>query len=360
MNLKRIEVRNFRGLYDFACESFGDVTVICGRNNCGKTTLLEAIDFLYYSTVGGIALGLNIARNIRPLGWDELRTLFSDMDENRKVGIRAEFLNDGEKKVEAQIMKSRMTPFTGDVRVDALLGRTLVVKSSTCDGSGVITSQEARLYWAKAGSRVPGAWAEDGWVSENAETETEQHQWAVFLPASVRADTCIRPLKDLIDRKDQGDIVNVLRRIDRRIVDITIVGDEIKANVDGVDQLLPIRVLGDGMMKILSILVAIKVCENNGCVLIDEIDNGLHFSAYTQLISSAMELAALKNVQLIISTHSQEFLARLATDEVLNSLFSVEGRFRFLNMISSFPKTKIVEYDYDQFRTAIDNGLEVR
>ena len=359
MNLRRIEIKNFRGLYDFVCESFGNLTVICGRNNCGKTTLLEAIDFLYFSTVGGTALGLNVSRNIQPLGWDEVRTLFSDMDEERKVNIKAAFLNDGEKMVEAQIVKSRSVPYTGDSRADALLGRTLVVKSVVSCPSETSTVREARLFWAKAGAR-PGSFAEDGWVSVNADVNAMQHQWAVFLPASVRADTCIRPLKDIIDRKDQGDIVNVLRRIDRRILDITIVGDEIKANVEGIAQLLPVRVLGDGMMKILSILVAIKVCDDNGCVLIDEIDNGLHFSAYTKLMSAAMELAAMKNVQLIISTHSQEFLSRLVTDDALSSLLGGDGKFRFLNMIVSPSKTTMVEYDYDQFCTAMNNGLEVR
>ena len=357
MNLKSIEIRNFRGLYSFACKSFGDVTIVCGRNNCGKTSLLEAIDFLYFSTVGGTALSLNAARDMQPLGWDDLKTLFSDMDESRKVEIKAEFLNDGEKTVEAQIIKSRTTPLSDDGRADMRLGRTLVVKSASAE---IGFPREARLFWSKAGPRVPGALAADGWVSENADVEALQHQWAVFLPSSVRADTCIRPLKDLIDRKDQGDIVSVLRRIDRRIVDITIVGEEIKANVEGVAQLLPVRVLGDGMMKILCILVAIKVCEDNGCVLIDEIDNGLHFSAYTQLMLAAVEFASKRNVQLVISTHSHEFLSRLATDDALQSLLGAEGKFRFLNMIPSRSRTNLIEFDYDQFRAAMNNGLEVR
>ncbi len=41
--LNYIRVRNFRGFKDISVEDFGDINIIVGRNNTGKSTLLESI-----------------------------------------------------------------------------------------------------------------------------------------------------------------------------------------------------------------------------------------------------------------------------------------------------------------------------
>ncbi len=44
--LERLHVRKFRGLHDLKVKGLGRVNVVAGRNNAGKTTLLEAIFLL--------------------------------------------------------------------------------------------------------------------------------------------------------------------------------------------------------------------------------------------------------------------------------------------------------------------------
>jgi AAA ATPase domain len=51
-----LEVRNFRGLEHVLLQGLGRVNLIVGKNNTGKTTLLEAIRF--YATTGSPAVAL--------------------------------------------------------------------------------------------------------------------------------------------------------------------------------------------------------------------------------------------------------------------------------------------------------------
>ena len=60
--------------------------------------------------------------------------------------------------------------------------------------------------------------------------------------------------------------------------------------VEGIDQLLAVSMMGDGMRRFLNIVAAAANPTNN-IILIDEIDNGLHYSAYKKLWEAIFALA---------------------------------------------------------------------
>ena len=44
--LKTLALRGFRGFESYELTDLGTVNLIVGKNNCGKTTVLEAIELL--------------------------------------------------------------------------------------------------------------------------------------------------------------------------------------------------------------------------------------------------------------------------------------------------------------------------
>lgn len=44
MKIKSMKVKNFRGYSDETIVNFDDLTVIVGKNDVGKSTILEALD----------------------------------------------------------------------------------------------------------------------------------------------------------------------------------------------------------------------------------------------------------------------------------------------------------------------------
>ncbi len=49
----------------------------------------------------------------------------------------------------------------------------------------------------------------------------------------------------------------------------------------------------------------------DGCILIDEIENGLHHSLFAPLMRAVLSHARKNNNQVFVATHSNEFIERL-------------------------------------------------
>jgi AAA15 family ATPase/GTPase len=73
--------------------------------------------------------------------------------------------------------------------------------------------------------------------------------------------------------------------------------------VAGISEPLPIRSLGDGMQRLLGIALAL-VNAKDGLLLVDEIENGLHYSIQTDLWRLIFQLAQKLNVQVFATSHS--------------------------------------------------------
>lgn len=92
----------------------------------------------------------------------------------------------------------------------------------------------------------------------------------------------------------------------------------------GSDRPIPLSSMGDGMLRVLQL--ALKLCAaKGGFLLIDEFENGLHYSVQEKVWGLLFEVAQQHNIQIFATTHSwdciesftQVALARTATDGVL-------------------------------------------
>jgi AAA15 family ATPase/GTPase len=94
------------------------------------------------------------------------------------------------------------------------------------------------------------------------------------------------------------------------------------------DEMVPFKVFGQGTLCFLNLVVLIYECEN-GILLVDEIDDGLHYSSMVKVWQHAMKLAKEHNVQLFATTHSMECVR--AFSEVANQLAPTEARLININ-----------------------------
>ena len=68
MKIKNIRIKNFRGYMQETIIDFNDLTVFVGRNDAGKSTILEALDLFFNDGKGVIKYDkadLNIASDER-------------------------------------------------------------------------------------------------------------------------------------------------------------------------------------------------------------------------------------------------------------------------------------------------------
>ena len=70
-------------------------------------------------------------------------------------------------------------------------------------------------------------------------------------------------------------------------------------------QLLPVKLAGDGLNKLMFLLLSI-MAHPGALLLIDEIETGVHYSAYADLWKSVAQMAEACGCQIIATTHSYE------------------------------------------------------
>jgi AAA15 family ATPase/GTPase len=113
--------------------------------------------------------------------------------------------------------------------------------------------------------------------------------------------------------------------------------------------------MGDGINRILSIVLA-AVNADNGVLLIDEFENGLHHSVQQQLWEVIFKLSELLNIQVFVTTHSNDCISGF--EEVLNQESGASGKLIRLERKTAGIRT--VEFDSKELEIATDNNIETR
>ena len=165
-------------------------------------------------------------------------------------------------------------------------------------------------------------------------------------------------LTELIRRNKKDTVLALLKLFDERINGIEILTDDVYIGFEGMAEMLPARVTGDGLRRYLSI-VASAANPMIDMILIDEIDNGLHYSVYRKLWQALFTLAVASDKQLFVTTHSKETLVHLS--EMLEDNPDYQKDFRLYTL----EKTKLKGHQaykltYNGLHEACTNDIELR
>lgn len=111
---------------------------------------------------------------------------------------------------------------------------------------------------------------------------------------------------EIHDKQDV--LLRVLQLIEprlRRLAIVIVMGEPILHGDVGTGRLMPLPVMGEGMVHLASLVLRLGNAPN--CiVLVDEIENGLHHSILPKLWSAIGEVAREFNTQVFATTHSLE------------------------------------------------------
>jgi AAA domain, putative AbiEii toxin, Type IV TA system/AAA domain len=117
---------------------------------------------------------------------------------------------------------------------------------------------------------------------------------------------------------------------------------------------IPLRSMGDGMSRLFGIALAM-VNASDGWLLVDEIENGIHYSIQTQLWDFIVRLASRLNVQVFATTHSWDCITAFqqATHES-------ESDGTLIRLAWKNGTVRAVEYTEDELAIATRQSIEVR
>ncbi|MFT4924260.1 MAG: AAA15 family ATPase/GTPase [Phenylobacterium sp.] len=197
-------------------------------------------------------------------------------------------------------------------------------------------------------------------VNHNSNIETPYQS----IPTCGISDVEASLLWDSISLTElEKEVIEGLKLIEPMIIGLTFVQNSDIDNTQGripiirianVDETLPLRSLGDGMNRVFQIILCL-VCAKDGVLMIDEFENGLHWSIQNDVWNIVFTLAKRLNVQVFCSTHSRD---------CINSFEKVWGDHKtsghFMRVTKEDGHAQIREYDFELLSDSIETDVEVR
>lgn len=345
---KNITISNFRGIDHLTMEDFARVNILVGQNNCGKSTVLEALLFATGMSNPYLPQRLNAfrSRNIFS-GVDSLKYLFRNMDLARLPRISASQFDGGTRELELSL--GYKTNSTVDSGVSMLSSETqsslnAVVLDFAVNGKKHQSYIVLNATGAVAEQHIPEAYFEK--IS------------TVILPSDISASNPAGDLGEIIKMQRKPSVIALLQKFDSRINALEVINGNVFLGMDGMAELIPVAMAGDGMKRYLNIIAAAANPRTN-IILIDEIENGLHYSVYMKLWEALFALAVETNKQIFVATHSKETLQKL--NQMLEEHPDYQNEMRLYTIENTLKKGfQAYKYTYKGLSGACENDIELR
>jgi energy-coupling factor transporter ATP-binding protein EcfA2 len=330
--ISALEIHQFRVLQKLKLDQLGRVNLLTGRNNTGKSSVLEALRILASNASPSIIYEILRFREedseeiepSKPLDGDrsfQWSSLFHGFpafspdlppiviastggSRAMKVSIGAGWLSE-ERDSEGV---RRLLPWIPD-----LFGEAEPIPALVIEGSGErrvipFSFQYARRYPYRSrvthpdfgnGNRLP----------------------CVFTgPYGGEQTAPLGTLWDAIALSDREQhVVDALRIIDPKISAVSMVGGEgprkartAIVRAAGLPRPVPLRSFGDGVNRLFGVALSL-VNAKDGLLLIDEFENGLHHTVQTDAWRTIFRLASQLDIQVMATSHSWDAIDAFQT-----------------------------------------------
>ena len=359
--LSGLVIRNFRGLKDFSCNHIRPITVIGGKNNSGKSTLLEAICFVANRAHGAVPGRLTWNRG-ETMKTQSLASLFYGANDMGLVSMHGIFSDKTSRGVDLECTYKSAVDFKiEDSPKDGINERlpfTYIQQYYTNCGENGVKRGAMMIAFVKDEYRCYPL------EPQKVETEfnkidglTTDDDWACVFYQSQRRMNVSSLYANLFKSGAESTLLPYLRLIDPRIVDVAYDGEILLAGVKNGKMRLPFSIMGDGMVKVAEILSILATSPKDGVLCIDEIENGLHYSVMKEFWRSLVCLARERNIQLIVTTHNIELLKAIGEESGCMD----DDDFVYLNVVRrDSDEVKAFPYDHPELAHSLSVNMEVR
>lgn len=339
-----IEICNFRGIDHLKVDGLTSVNVLVGANNAGKTSVLEAIFMLSGMSNPWMPTRANYLRNSQLATIDGTRYMFHNLDFANKPLLKAKVDGDVRRLTFGAVLASSTDSSS------SLSHSRSVIKRLDFDfgvGEGDDFPYHSTLFM---GNNNDMQQTLDGSYHESLN--------CLFISANKGDDNAMTNFATLVRRNSKQLVIDALKGFDPSIETVEALPDGLYIKVSGVQELLPISMAGDGVRRMINIVATIAN-EDNNMVLIDELDNGLHYSAHVKMWRAMLGFALSHDIQLFVTTHNLDCL------QGLKNAMQEDDRFKSMVNVYDIARTKengyqAYKYSYEALKEAIDKEIEIR
>lgn len=342
--LTSIHIQGFKGFKDTLIAPLRKVNLILGGQNVGKTSLLEAV-YLGASWIGKfqnlpalfrVAEGHDSQRYLQSVFGNKEQWQVDLADDKEKV-LRTTNHSQSE---EGNFFELIATKHDGIYAKRLISGPNVALSSPT---KAKIMDGKLQLNAAEKAAREV-VFADPLTVS-------------VHLPNQF--DVAQLFDKTIMARKKKT-LLSMLRRIDPRLEDMHSLSPDgeqrIYVELEGDGEALPLPQLGHGFSRLVHLYCSLLVTDAK-LALIDEVENGIHYSSLPTLFQGIQDIAAKHDVQTLMTTHSWDCI------RAAYKTFADAGNlqdFQLIRLERDNDNIRAVVINDEMLETVMEAGYEVR
>lgn len=367
--LKTFKVRGYRTFKNFELSNLSRVNVFVGKNNAGKSSLLEAI-YLY-----GERCDSDVFRRIASkrgemamdLGDGEFLPEISHFFLGHEFKTSSSFVLGGdEDKYKVDVLEEKRgssdhffpLPVRGMLSNEGVLvlrvqktmaaNKWRTIQNLPVTARGILLDRFARFPRSKSSLAV--------------------RDMRFISPDILDYQLLAKMWNHIITLGKEGEVVEALKILTPKVNAVQFLLTEldnykyapkssagIVVGLQGTAMRVPLGSLGDGMRRLLGIAMAL-LCVEKGALYIDEIDVGFHYSIMQNIWEFVLAMAQRTNIQVFISTHSLDCLKGLSAVCAKDSETAKQISLYALHS----PDEDATQYSGSEVVTAIRNEIEVR
>lgn len=283
--IKNIAIENFKCFEKLHIEGMERINLIGGKNNVGKTAFLEAVELLVSSNeLRDLAIGIhNLLKQRQDQACFTLDFLFTREPNSKEENELIVKISTKDKICEINLTEE-------DYEKQLLLN---------IDFNG---NQDQELFSSEKFLKRD--------IPPIKNKKSNKNNVYFIRTLKMKEEGLAILHGKLIDLDRQDFLNNSLKFFDENIVNFEYILTEekdviFKVKLRDRQPLVLLSSLGEGVNRYIAILCAIWASKD-GFLLIDEVENGIHYTNYKKLWQIIFQASAEANCQLFITSHSRE------------------------------------------------------
>ena len=374
LHLPSLSITGFRGIDRLSIGRLGRVTLLAGRNGIGKTTVLDAVH-IYAARALPVVLSELL---------EKCEEFVTGLDEDRAPVVSPDYAALFHGWAARQAATITIGPRGGgdDLRIETAKPgdwspeqRDLFADVSTDSGVQALKiafrDKERVLPWFLAVNETRPNWSRRRYIRNLQSGWSDVGEWPVIecevlgpgLPTNNRLarywdsvaltaaeDLAIQALRIILG--SSIDRVAVVGADDRRY---GMHARRVVAKLSDHPRPVPLKSLGDGVTRMFAAGLALAN-SRGGFLLLDEAENGIHYSVQRDFWRMVLRAAHANNVQVLATTHSLDCATGFA--QAATECTDVEGV--LFRLERDGDGIRAVEYTEEELKTAVAQGIEFR
>lgn len=365
------EVKNFRCFRDLRLDDLGRVNLIAGRNNSGKTALLEAMYIhsgdrnpkTFLRDQGYISRTPRSYRLLREsddvdstsiISWD---MIFNNFDTTKSIEMSA-------KLARSQLsLFDESSPASLEISIKPQDSKDFDEALRQFRISDFDFYEDMEMLEIKPDSRRQADYMlllNGGVLPSRFKSKPLLQSDLLYAREKIDSGVNAKRFSKVRQARTVSILIDALQIIEPRLIDLEILVDSRRSLIYsdiGLVKSISLSSLGEGMNRLASLILAMGETAQ-GVIFIDEIENGLHYAIQKKVWEVIGQIARDLDIQLFATTHSLEMIR--AAHEAFKNYDPYDFRYHRLDRNPITGDIEAVTYNEFSMNAVVSINYEVR